>query len=72
MGVAGWYNWLSGNFTDLVSPVTDLRDPWGFEVYYNFAINRWLHLSPNLQLINNEWEGDDLAIVPGIRLVMDF
>ena len=72
MGVGGWWNGLSDNFTDLVSPVIDLRDTWGFELYYNFAINKWLHLSADLQLIENEREADDFAVIPGVRLVMDF
>ena len=72
MGVSGWKNWLSDNFKDLVSPVIDLRDLYGFELYYNIAINKWLHLSADLQLIMNEREDDDLAVIPGVRLVMDF
>ena len=72
MGVSGWHSWLSDNFKDLVSPVADLQDPWGFELYYNFAINKWLHLTPNLQLIENEFKDDDLAVIPGARLVVDF
>jgi porin len=72
MGVAGWHSWLSDNFKDLASPVTDLRNTWGFELYYNFAINKWLHLSPGLQLVKNERAADDLAVIPGVRLVMDF
>lgn len=72
MGVSGWYNGLSDNFKDLVYPVVDLQDTWGVEIYYNFAINKWLHLSPDLQLVENEREDDDFAVIPGIRLVMDF
>ena len=72
MGVAGWKNWLSDDFKDLVSPVIDLRDTWGFELYYNFAINKWLHLTPDIQFIMNAREDDDLAVIPGVRLVMDF
>jgi len=72
MGVAGWWNGLSPNFKNLVSPVIDLRNLWGFELYYNFAINKWLHLSPDLQFIKNQREDDDLAVIPGVRLVMDF
>jgi hypothetical protein len=72
MGVAGWKNWLSDNYKDLVSPVVDLQDTWGFELYYNFAINKWAHMTADLQLIENEWEDDDLAVIPGLRLVMDF
>jgi len=72
MGVSGYYNGLSGNFKDLVSPLIDLRDTWGIEFYYNFAINKWLHLSADLQLIRNERAADDFAVIPGVRLVIDF
>jgi carbohydrate-selective porin OprB len=73
MGVSGWVNGLSGNFRDLVSPVAAIRDyTWGVELYYNVAINKWLHLTPDLQFVKNERAVDDLAVIPGIRLVMDF
>jgi porin len=72
MGVSFWYSWLSDNFKDLVSPVADLRDTYGFELYYNIAINKWLHLTPDLQIVQNERERDDIAIIPGVRLVIDF
>jgi hypothetical protein len=72
MGVAGWYNCLSDDYIDLVSPLADIQDTWGFELYYNFEINKWAHLSPDIQFIQNEWEDDDLAVIPGVRLVLDF
>jgi carbohydrate-selective porin OprB len=72
MGVSYWKNWLSGDFKNLVSPVANLRDLWGFEIYYNIAINKWLHLTPDLQFVKNENRGDDLAIIPGLRAVIDF
>ncbi|MGD9018423.1 MAG: carbohydrate porin [Desulfobacterales bacterium] len=72
MGVGGWYTWLSDNYKDLVSPVVDLRDIYGFEFYYNFAITPWAHLTADLQLIENEFEEDDFAVIPGVRLVIDF
>jgi porin len=72
MGVAYWWNGLSPNFKQLVSPEIDLRNTWGLEIYYNYAITPWLHLSPDLQLVKNEREGDNLAVIPGIRLVIDF
>jgi carbohydrate-selective porin OprB len=50
-----------------------LRDyTWGVELYYNLAINKWLHLSPDLQLIQNERQADSVAVIPGIRLTIDF
>lgn len=72
LGVAGWYSGLSGNFTDLVSPVTDLRNTWGAELYYNIAINKWFHVTPDIQLVQNERAGDDLAVIVGLRTVLDF
>jgi len=72
MGVSFWHNWLADNYKDLVRPAVDLRDTYEFEIYYNIAINKWLHVTPNLQFIENEIKGDDLAIFPGIRAVIDF
>jgi hypothetical protein len=72
MGVSGWYNALSDNFTDLVSPVADLQDTWGVELYYNYQVMPSVHLTADIQFIENEWNDDDLAVVPGARLVIDF
>jgi porin len=72
MGVSGFYNGLSDNFTDLVSPVIALQDLWGFELYYNLEINPWLHLTADLQLVENARKRDDFAVIPGVRLVIDF
>jgi porin len=73
MGVSGWYNGLSNNFVDLVSKVDiDLRDTWGFEMYYNIAFSNWAHLSPDIQLVENQNKGDDLAVILGLRFVLDF
>jgi hypothetical protein len=73
MGVSGWYSGLSDNFIDLASIVDlSLQDTWGVELYYNFEINKYTHLTPDLQIIQNERKNDDVAVIPGIRLVMDF
>jgi porin len=72
MGVAGWYSGLSGNFKDLVSPVIALRDTWGAEIYYSVELIPSVHLSGDLQFIQNQNKGDKIAIIPGVRLVADF
>jgi hypothetical protein len=71
MGAGVWWNGLSDNFTELVSSKVDLCDTWGFEFYYNLAINKWLYLSPDIQFVQNEREEDSFAVIPGIRLVID-
>ena len=72
MGVAAWYNGLSPNFKILVSPVASLRDTSGAEIYYNFAITPWAHLTADLQFVQNQNKGNDIAVIPGGRLVVDF
>jgi len=73
MGVNGWYNGLSNDFKSLMSTeALRLRDLWGLEAYYNFEINKWLHLTGDFQLIRNQRTRDDIAIIPGFRLVVDF
>jgi porin len=73
MGISFWYSSLSDDFVDLLKDVgLRPRDTWGFELYYNFEINPWLHLTPDLQLVQNDDKNDDFAVIPGIRLVLDF
>ena len=72
LGAAYWWNGLSDNFKTLVSPKVALRDLWGIEIYYNFALTPWLHLSADIQLTQSEREGDNPAFMPGLRLMMDF
>jgi porin len=72
MGVSGWYNTLSDPYKDLVFPVHDLQDLWGFELYYSFALNKWLHLTPDLQVLQGGHKDNDVALVAGVRLVIDF
>jgi porin len=73
MGISMWYSGLTNDFKNLASNFDiRLRDTWGVELYYNYEINKWLHLSPDFQLVKNQNTRDDLAVIPGIRLVMDF
>jgi len=72
MGISAWYTGISADFDRLTSDLgIRLRDSWGCEIYYNFEINPWLHMSPDLQVIKNENIGDSVAVIPGIRLVID-
>ena len=72
MGVALWWNSLSDNYKDLVAPIAEVQDLYGFEGYYEYQITPWMNLTANLQLVQNEWDEDDMAVIPGGRLVIDF
>ncbi len=66
-GVGYFYEGLSSNFKQLVSPVADVEDVQGVEIYYNAAITPWFHLTADLQIIDNENAEDDTAIILGLR-----
>jgi porin len=73
MGVGGFYNQLSSELKDLTSTVgIDLRNTWGVEAYYNAQISEWFHLTPNIQLVSNQNQGDSTAVILGLRAVIDF
>jgi porin len=74
MGIASWYLRINDDVQDLLGDVgVRLRDgSWGVEVYYNAAITPWLHLTGDFQIAQNEQKSDGVAVIPGVRLVLDF
>ena len=72
-GFAGWFTaWNDNHRKELRLLGVSARNVFGFEMYYNLAINQWLHLTADLQLVQNLDKADDLAVIPGGRLVMNF
>lgn len=59
------------NLSDNLEPI--LSQESGIEMYYNFEIFKWLHLSPDFQIIMNPGGAGehDVALVGGLRLQMD-
>ena len=41
----------SPKFTGLLGTRSFLRDEYGFEAFYNFAITPWMQLTPDIQVI---------------------
>jgi porin len=72
-GISGWYTGVNSEVKDLAATVgVNLGDSWGMEFYYNVALNKWLHITGDLQLIQNAIKSDDVAVIPGVRFVIDF
>ena len=70
-GVGFYYLHVS----DKLGPVVRrfLEDEQGVEMYYNIAVTPWLHVSPDLQIINpGKSSSSDTAVVAGIRVRIDF
>lgn len=66
-GVAYFYNGLSNDLRQLVSPLLELQEVQGVELYYNAAITPWFHLTADLQVVDNAVESDDPAFIIGLR-----
>jgi porin len=72
MGIAGYFNGITRDVKHLTSELVSLRDIKGFEAYYNFEITPWMHLTGDIQLIDNAQSRDSTAVIPGVRIVIDF
>jgi porin len=71
-GVGYFYTGLSSEFQSLVSPVADLHDLHGVELYYNAALAKFFGLTADLQVIEPADVGQDTAIVCGLRGTLVF
>ena len=73
MGAGAFYSQLSSEFKDLTSAVgVELENVWGTELYYSAEITPSMHLTPNLQFVNNQNRSDSTAVILGLRAVIDF
>ena len=73
MGFAGWYTGVNDDVKELLAIINvDAGDSWGLELYYNLAINKWLHITGDLQLLQSANKRDSVAVIPGVRFVVDF
>jgi porin len=74
MGVAGWYSGISPNIKDITAAAPGglaARDNWGMELYYNWEITPWFHLTGDLQVLQNSTDTTDTALVLGTRAIID-
>ena len=68
-GIGWYYVGASNQFGPLPQAVFGPRDGTGVEMFYNFEVNRWLYISPDIQYIRPEAGAiADDAFVYGIRV----
>jgi porin len=74
MGIGGFYSGMTSKVKSEAEDIlgVSIQDVSGFEVYYSAAVTPSIHVTGDLQLINNPHEVDDMAIIPGLRMVIDF
>jgi porin len=70
-GVGYYYSQVSDQFGPILSRF--IRDEQGVELYYNIEVTPWLHITPDLQVIDpGRKMFSDTAVVAGIRMRIDF
>jgi porin len=47
-------------------------DSDGFELFYNFEVSPWLHITPDLQVVSPSDKSVDTAYIAGVRIKVDF
>jgi porin len=72
MGVGYFYDELNSSYKSLTSPIVELQNIHGFEMYYNAAITPWFHLTADLQVVQNAIASQDTAVIPGLRANIKF
>lgn len=68
---AGYYHvGLSDKLGTIIS--NRFGDTDGFEIFYNIEVSKWLHITPDFQIINPSREANHTAYIAGCRVKIDF
>jgi porin len=71
-GIGYYYMKLSDHLPRLLRNRLGLDHQQGGELYYNFQVTPWLHLTPDLQIVGQARKDLDTAVVLGFRMKVDF
>ncbi len=66
-----YYAW-SPDLQEALVETKSIGDESGVEVYYNYELNKHIHISADMQYINTSFTDDDNALIFGIRTNVGF
>ncbi|HHT9111130.1 MAG TPA: carbohydrate porin [Candidatus Brocadiaceae bacterium] len=69
-GVGYYFLSISDKLPRIIEQRT--QDEQGVELYYNIAITPWLHITPDLQVIEPVSKNVNTTVVAGVRMKIDF
>jgi porin len=75
IGIGGYYVGATNHVKDLSREfelIPDLGDYYGFELFYTYDVTPAVHLTGDLQITDNFVKDIDTAVIPGVRLVIEF
>jgi hypothetical protein len=71
-GIAYGFDGVSLRFRRQLDPLINLRSEQIVEAFYALALTPFIVLTGDLQLIQPTLRRSDLAVVPGVRMVIHF
>lgn len=71
-GIAYAHTGISGTLKREISPLIRLGNEQVFEMFYNFALTPFIKLTGDLQVVRPGLRRADTAVIPGVRLVINF
>jgi porin len=74
MGIGGFYTGMTSNAKSKIEELLDVsaQDISGVEIYYSAAVTPSVYVTADLQFVNNLRTDDDVAVIPGLRMVIEF
>ena len=67
IGIGYFHTGLSDDFVNSLSPLFDLDDVDGVELYYKAAVSKMFDITADLQIVEPAEEQFDTAVVFGLR-----
>ncbi len=71
-GVGYFYTNLSPDIKDFAPRVLPLRDEHGIELFYNYGLTPYCHISPDFQVVLPGHDRFDTTLLVGLRMKFDF
>lgn len=71
-GLACFYIGISDSLKSRATNLISVRDEYGIELYYNFAVTKWFQITPDLQAISPFRDRADPSLLFGLRAKIDF
>ncbi|MFO0844618.1 MAG: carbohydrate porin [Gemmataceae bacterium] len=71
-GVGYYFLGVSDPLKQFAGPAVPLRNEQGVDLYYNAAVTPWLHVTPDVQVVEPLLRQADTALLFGLRARLDF
>jgi porin len=71
-GLGYYFFQTSTDLKNTLAPVLPLGNEHGVELYYNIAVTKWFHVTPDIQWIEPTNQASEAAVVIGVRTKVDF